>query len=111
PPHSTHCSRAVASSPRSAPASMVSTKPKGETMTITIKTAAAAGFAVCALALSGCGFVADQIEDRVVDGVEGVIEDNTGVDIELGDDAQVPESFPDTIPLPDGDVVTAFGSS
>lgn len=72
-------------------------------MTTTRITLAAAGGLAIALALTGC---ANPIEQLVQGGVESVIEQQTGSDIDVSGDgnASVPDDFPSSIPILDGDV-------
>lgn len=80
-------------------------------------THALAGMSLVAAAtlLTGCGSnpVEGAINDAVDDAMENVVEegierglDEAGVEIEVGEDVSVPDSFPD-IPLPDAELTSA----
>ncbi len=77
-----------------------------------------------AVALAGCGSVGDAVAERAIEegleqasigDVEVDLDDGGGVSVEssegsfqIGDDAEVPDGFPDDVPLPDGDVMVAM---
>lgn len=66
-----------------------------------------------ALTLSGC--FANPLEqltgDLIEGGVEQIIEDQTGVDVDVnGDGASLPDGFPSEIPVPDGKIGFSAGA-
>lgn len=71
--------------------------------------------ALAAITLTGCG--ADPVEDAVQGAAENAVEkavengatDGSGgdVDLDIGDDVAVPDSFPSELPLPDGKLLSA----
>ncbi len=70
---------------------------------LTIATGALLAFA--ALGLTGC---AGQIESAIRQGAENAIEDATkdsGVDVDLGGGAGVPDGWPASVPVPAGEIV------
>lgn len=81
----------------------------------------AIGAMAAALTLTGCGIVEDQIGERVGEGVgeavenqlENAIESENGGEIDLdfsGGGAELPSSFPDSIPVPDGRIISSVGT-
>ena len=67
--------------------------------------AAALMLGVGAIALTGC---VNPVEQLINNTVEDAIEGATGVDIDTGDGASVPEGFPSDIPLPSGSPLVAL---
>ena len=67
--------------------------------------AAALMLGVGAIALTGC---VNPVEQLINNTVEDTIEGATGVDIDTGDGASVPEGFPSDIPLPSGSPLVAL---
>jgi hypothetical protein len=67
-----------------------------------------------AIALTGCGGLvdagADRVEEAVENQVEEQLEEEAGVDVEFGENASLPDDFPESIPVPDGQIVTAIGT-
>lgn len=66
------------------------------------------------LGLTGCfGNPLEQLTENLVEGgVENLIEDQTGVDIDVdgsGGGASLPESWPSDVPTPDGSVLFSAG--
>lgn len=74
----------------------------------TVPAVAALGVGL-ALTLTGCfGNPLEQLTEGIVEGgVEQIIEDQTGVDVDLGNGtgASLPADWPAEVPTPDGDIV------
>lgn len=82
-----------------------------------IKRAATATAAVLTVfALAGCGFIQEKVEDKIGDvveeGVERAIENGASgdVDVQFGDDAQLPAGFPGEVPVPDATITGGVGT-
>ena len=76
-----------------------------------MRTARAVTIVVAAvLATSGCfaNPVESLVEDAVSETVEKAVEAETGVDIEVGDNATLPADWPVTAALPDGELLLAY---
>jgi hypothetical protein len=73
--------------------------------------------ATATLILSGCSVIKDKVngavDDAVEEGVERIAEEGAGgdVDIEVGENADLPEGFPSEVPLPDAELTAGVGSS
>lgn len=67
--------------------------------------AAALMLSVGAIALTGC---VNPVEQLINSTVEDAIEGATGVDVDAGNGASVPEGFPSDIPLPSGSPLVAL---
>jgi hypothetical protein len=63
------------------------------------------------LGLAGCfGNPLEQLTENLVEGgIENLIENETGVDIDTGDGASLPSSWPGDVPTPDGKVLFSAG--
>lgn len=81
----------------------------------------AIGAMAATLTLTGCGIIEDQIGERVGEGVgealenqlENAIESESGGEVDLdfsGDGAELPSTFPDSVPVPDGKIVSSVGT-
>ena len=79
------------------------------------------GVLTATMALTGCGIVEDAIGERVGEGVgdaiegqlESAIESETGGEVDLnfdGSGAELPSSFPDGVPVPEGLILSSVGS-
>ncbi|MGZ0712430.1 hypothetical protein ACWPKO_29240 (plasmid) [Coraliomargarita sp. W4R53] len=68
---------------------------------------------VSALALSGCANPIDQlVQGGIQEGIEQVVEEATGGDVDIdvdgGGNASLPDSFPSDVPVPSGSLISSF---
>lgn len=72
-----------------------------------------AGLAAGALVLSGCGNIVEaglnQAGNVAQNQLEGALEEHLELEIDFGENATLPNSYPDSIPEPNGQLVGALG--
>lgn len=75
-----------------------------------VRPAAAAAVIAASLLLTGCGSLIPTPEQIIGDTVENAVEDATGTSIDVGGNADLPESWPG-LPTPEGGLTSSFSAA